>query len=122
MSNSFIKLKRIYAKPEKVDGFRILVDRLWPRGLSKEQAQVDLWLRDIAPSNALRIWFAHDPRKWSEFQKRYKRELQDKGEAIQTLQQKIREEKTITFLFGASDEKYNNAAALKKLLRLLKKH
>jgi len=75
-----IGIKRIYDNPEKKDGFRILVDRLWPRGLSKEKAKVDLWLKEIAPSDKLRKWFSHDPKKWDDFKKKYKLELRDKPE------------------------------------------
>ncbi|HYB93183.1 MAG TPA: DUF488 family protein, partial [archaeon] len=72
------KIKRIYEKPEREDGYRILVDRLWPRGLSKDKAKIDLWMKEIAPSDETRKWFSHDPRKWEEFKKRYKNELKDK--------------------------------------------
>lgn len=112
-----IKLKRVYEKPDKSDGFRILVDRLWPRGLSKEKAQVDLWLKDIAPSNELRKWFGHDPAKWTEFQHLYKRELENKQEVLEELKQIIKE-KNITLLYSARDTKHNNAVVLKELLEL----
>lgn len=118
MSKFNIKLKRVYEKPEKSDGFRILIDRLWPRGLSKEKAKINLWLKDIAPSNDLRKWFGHDPAKWSEFQKRYRKELQTNREAIKQLKQIIKKEKTITLLFSASDKEHNNAVALTKILKL----
>lgn len=111
-----IKLKRVYEKPDKSDGFRILVDRLWPRGLSKEKAQVDLWLKDIAPSNELRKWFGHDPAKWIEFQSRYKQELEDKQEVLEELKQIIKEKKDVTLLYSARDTKHNNAVVLEELL------
>lgn len=111
-----IKLKRVYEGAEKSDGFRILIDRLWPRGLSKEKAGADLWLKDIAPSNELRKWFDHDPTKWSEFQKRYSKELKDNKKVVDELKNVIREKKIVTLLFSASEERYNNAVALKKTL------
>ncbi len=106
-----IKIKRVYEIPEKEDGNRILVDRLWPRGLSKEKARVDLWLKDIAPSTELRKWFDHDPAKWKEFKKRYLRELKDNNESIQTLKQQLIKGK-VTLLYGAKDEEYNQAIVL----------
>lgn len=112
-----IKTKRIYDNSHKVDGFRILVDRLWPRGLSKRKAQVDLWLKDIAPSAHLRKWFSHDPERWKEFQSRYKRELKTKSELLQTIKRLEREKNVVTLLFAAKDEKQNNAVALKNMLR-----
>ncbi len=119
MSRYSLKLKRVYEEAEQGDGFRVLVDRLWPRGLSKKNAHVDLWLKDISPSNALRKWFSHDPAKWAEFQKRYRKELRVNREAVLKLKQIIREEKkNITILFSSSDEKYNNAIALRKILKL----
>jgi uncharacterized protein YeaO (DUF488 family) len=114
---SKVKIKRIYEAAEKSDGFRILVDRLWPRGVSKEKAKIDLWLKDLAPSHELRRWFSHDPTKWFEFLKRYEKELQTQQRLIRDLKQKIKEEKTVTLLFSASDEEYNNAVALKRLLK-----
>ncbi len=79
------KIKRIYEETKRSDGFRILVDRLWPRGIKKDDAHIDLWLKEIAPSNSLRKWFNHDPEKWSEFQKRYAKELKKKEEIIDTI-------------------------------------
>lgn len=107
-----IKLKRAYEEPRASDGFRILVDRLWPRGLSKDRAKVHLWLRNVAPSNSLRKWFAHDPEKWSEFRRRYFEELAGKGELIDLIAKKSQ----VTLLYGARDEKFNNAAALKEYI------
>jgi len=91
------------------------VDRLWPRGLSKKTARIDLWLKDIAPGTALRQWFAHDPQKWPEFKKRYFRELAKQPEAVKQLRSLARQG-TVTLVFGARDEKYNNAVALKQYL------
>lgn len=110
-----ITIKRIYDKPEKKDGFRILADRLWPRGLSKEKAKIDLWLKEIAPSNELRKWFSHDPKKWNDFKKKYKSELRDKPE-LEKIKQIEKEEKTLTLLYSAKDEKHNNAIVLKEEL------
>jgi len=112
-----LKLKRIYEKPEKGDGYRILVDRLWPRGVSKEKAQLDLWLKDIAPSTELRKWFAHDPAKWSEFQKRYKKELAKQTEAIALLKSLLKKEKIVTFLFATKDKEHNEAVVIKDFLK-----
>jgi uncharacterized protein YeaO (DUF488 family) len=106
-----IKMKRVYEKPDKEDGKRILVDRLWPRGLSKEKASVDLWLKDIAPSTELRKWFDHDPEKWEEFQKRYLHELKENSEPVQTLKQELKKRK-VTLLFGAKDEEHNQAIVI----------
>jgi uncharacterized protein YeaO (DUF488 family) len=111
-----LQLKRVYQAVEKHDGYRILVDRLWPRGVSKEKAKIDLWLKDLAPSHELRKWFSHDPGKWPEFLKRYKKELQTKQELVNDLKQKIKEQKVVTLLFSAADEDYNNAVALKRLV------
>jgi uncharacterized protein YeaO (DUF488 family) len=107
-----IRIKRIYDPPSPQDGFRILVDRLWPRGLSKEKAKVDLWLREISPSNELRKWYAHDPDKWTEFKKKYHEEIKEKKEEFDLLRKKAREG-TVTFLFSSKEGKLNNAAALK---------
>ena len=111
-----IKIKRVYAEPEKSDGFRILVDRLWPRGLTKEKARVDLWLKDVAPSNELRKWFVHDEQKWPEFQSRYKDELKSHNEQLHVLREKSAKG-TVTLLFGAKDEAHNEAVVLEKLLQ-----
>jgi uncharacterized protein YeaO (DUF488 family) len=110
-----IKIKRIYQAPAVGDGFRILVDRLWPRGLSKEKAKVDLWLRDISPSNELRKWYGHDPAKWGEFKKKYFQEIKDRRDEFDLLLQKTREG-TVTFLFSSQEEKLNNATALKEFV------
>jgi len=116
MNNVYmIKLKRVYEKPSKGDGIRILVERLWPRGLTKERASVDLWLKDIAPSTELRKWFGHDPAKWEQFCKQYRVELEQRKDAVNLLKQKS-EEGTITLVYAARDEKHNSAIALKEIL------
>lgn len=114
-----IKIKRAYQSVEKEDGFRVLVDRMWPRGLSKEKAKIDLWLKDIAPSNDLRKWFAHDPKKWEEFQKRYKKELQTKNELIVKIKGLENDKETITLIYSAKDDKHNNALVLMDLIQNL---
>ena len=111
-----LKLKRIYEKPAAGDGARVLVDRLWPRGVSKAAARLDLWLKDIAPSDALRKWFGHEPAKWSEFQKRYAAELKGKAALLQELRELEKREGTVTLLFGAKDPERNQAVVLKRLL------
>lgn len=110
-----IKIKRVYEKPEKGDGNRILVDRLWPRGLTKEKAEIDLWLKDVAPSTELRKWFGHDPGKWEEFQGRYRKELEDNKENIAALKAQIKKG-LVTLVYGAKDEEHNEALVLKKWL------
>ena len=110
-----IKIKRVYEQLDKKDGERILVDRLWPRGLTKEKAGVDLWLKEIAPSTELRKWFAHDPNKWKSFRGRYETEIRHKDDLIKVLKQKAREG-TITLIYGARDEKHNEALVLKQFL------
>jgi uncharacterized protein YeaO (DUF488 family) len=107
--------KRVYEPPEAKDGKRFLVDRLWPRGLSKEAAQLDGWIKDIAPSDQLRKWFNHKPAKWDEFQKRYFAELKEKAEALEPLRQAVRKG-NVTLLFSAKDCEHNNAVALKDFL------
>jgi len=110
-----IKIKRIYQEPEVNDGFRILVDRLWPRGLTKQKAKVDLWMKEIAPSNELRQWFHHDPTQWSEFKNRYFKELELKQDIIKIILEKIHNQ-DITLLFSAKNEEFNNAIALKEYI------
>jgi uncharacterized protein YeaO (DUF488 family) len=109
-----IKIKRVYEKPEKEDGYRILVDRLWPRGLTKEKASVDLWLKEIAPSTELRKWFEHDPDKWNEFMKRYLEELKKNKEQVSLLKDQM-EKGMVTLVYGAKDEAHNEALVLKEL-------
>jgi len=110
-----IKLKRIYEAPSEDDGIRILVERLWPRGISKEKAQVDEWLKEIAPSPELRKWFQHDPAKWPEFQKRYRKELDQNKERVKELKRRARG-KTVTFVYAARDEEHNSAVLLKEYI------
>jgi len=110
-----IKVKRVYDRPSRDDGARILVDRLWPRGLSKEAAALDTWLKDVAPSAELRKWYGHDASKWKEFKKRYASELADKEELLQQLGDRSRAG-TVTLLFATREERYNNATALKEML------
>lgn len=112
-----IKIKRVYEKPEKDDGFRILVDRLWPRGLSRIKAKINLWLKDIAPSDKLRRWFSHDINKWPGFQKEYKQELKVKKELIGQIKKIEKQNKTVILLFSAKDILHNNAVVLNKCLR-----
>ena len=110
-----IRTKRIYEQPESKDGIRILVDRLWPRGLSREQAQLDAWYKDLAPSTELRRWYNHDPGKWNEFRSRYFLELQNQPEQVRKLL-KFLGKSPATLLFGAKEAQYNNAVALKEYL------
>jgi uncharacterized protein YeaO (DUF488 family) len=111
-----VRIKRVYAEPDADDGFRILVDRLWPRGLTKLRAKVDLWLRGIAPSTELRKWFSHDPAKWEEFQRRYHAELQQNGDQLRLLLREARKG-PVTLLYGAKDELRNEAVVLQRLLK-----
>ena len=110
-----IKIKRAYAPAEETDGYRILVDRLWPRGISKEKAKIDLWLKSVAPSNDLRKWFGHDPERFPEFSKRYQAELEESG-ALDELRSAIKDHPNTTLLFAAHDEEHNNAVVLQHLL------
>jgi uncharacterized protein YeaO (DUF488 family) len=110
-----IKIKRVYERPDKEDGRRILVDRLWPRGLTKAKASVDLWLKDIAPSTELRQWFGHDPAKWAEFKTRYHAELQENHEQVALLQAAITQGR-VTLVYGAKDEAHNEAVVLQEFL------
>lgn len=113
-----IKLKRIYEAPSDDDGFRILVERLWPRGISKEKAKVDEWLKELSPSPVLRKWFGHDPARWEEFQTRYQKELSQNEELAKELKRKARG-KTVTFVYAARDEEHNSARLLKDFLAKL---
>ena len=110
-----IQAKRVYDPPSPSDGFRILVDRLWPRGVSKGRAALGLWMKDVGPSDELRKWFGHDPKKWSGFRKRYFRELAGKAELLGTILSRARKG-TVTLLYGARDERFNNAVALKEYI------
>jgi uncharacterized protein YeaO (DUF488 family) len=108
-------VRRVYDPPQEEDGLRVLVDRLWPRGLSKDAARVDLWLKDIAPSDALRKWYGHDPSRWDEFRRRYFSELEAHRERLEELKERARRGR-VTLLFGARDEERNNAVALRQYL------
>lgn len=110
-----IRVKRVYEAPASEDGSRILVDRLWPRGLSKEKARVDLWLKDIAPSTGLRKWFGHDPEKWDEFRKRYAAELAGNDEQVATLREEAGKG-PVTLVYAARDKEHNEALVLKDFL------
>jgi uncharacterized protein YeaO (DUF488 family) len=103
----------VYEAPHKDDGTRVLVDRLWPRGLTKERAKVDLWLKEIAPSTELRKWFGHDPKKWRSFCERYEIELKDHGDQLKLLKRKVKEG-TVTLMYGARDQEHNEALVLKQ--------
>jgi uncharacterized protein YeaO (DUF488 family) len=120
-----IRIERIYDNPigksELIkEGLRILVDRLWPRGLSKNEVNIDLWMKDLAPNTSLRKWFNHDEKKWDEFKLRYFRELENCNESINVLLDKV-ESGPIILLYGAKDQKFNNAIALKEYLESIKK-
>ena len=110
-----IKLKRAYEKPGPEDGLRILVERLWPRGISKKDAKLDLWLKDVAPSNWLRKGYGHDPEKGTEFKKRYFEELDGEKTAVDELRNAVKR-KDVTFVYGSKEETYNSAAALREYL------
>jgi uncharacterized protein YeaO (DUF488 family) len=111
-----IKIKRIYDPAAEDDGRRILVDRLWPRGIKKDDAAIDEWLKDIAPSNELRKWFSHDPSKWTEFKERYIEELKQKRDMVERLRMDA-DKGGITLVFAAKDTEHNNAAVLMELIR-----
>jgi uncharacterized protein YeaO (DUF488 family) len=110
-----INIKRVYDKPDKADGTRILVDRLWPRGLTKAKAKVDLWLKEIAPSTELRKWFGHESDKWAEFKNRYHAELKKNAEPVALLKEEIKKG-AVTLVYGAKDKENNEAVVLQKLL------
>jgi uncharacterized protein YeaO (DUF488 family) len=113
--DKMIKVKRIYEKAEDTDGFRVLVDRLWPRGVKKEEAKFDEWLKDIAPSDELRKWFGHDPDKWDEFKRLYREELASKEELVNKLIEDAKG-KDITLLYASRETRYNNVMVLKDVL------
>lgn len=110
-----LKLKRVYEPPARGDGMRVLVDRLWPRGLSRHEVAADLWLRDAAPSTALRRWYGHDPRRWENFRKKYRAELARQPDVLHILDD-LRRRTPVTLLFSAADEARNNAAVLREIL------
>jgi uncharacterized protein YeaO (DUF488 family) len=111
-----IRIKRVYEKPEKADGFRILVDRVWPRGMTKEKAAVDLWLKEVAPTTELRKWFGHDPDKWNEFKKRYLKALKNNKEAVDQIKEHLKKG-TVTLVYSAKDEKHNQAVVLQEMIK-----
>ena len=111
-----MRVKRVYDPAEPADGLRILVDRLWPRGLTKERAAVDVWLKDVAPSAALRRWFGHDPERWPEFARRYRAELRRHPEPLRELRAMVKGT-PVTLLFAARDVRHNQAVLLERMLR-----
>lgn len=115
MARQSVKIKRVYEPADKADGKRILIDRLWPRGLTKEKAKVDLWLKDIAPTSELRSWFKHDPEKWSEFQLKYRAEIESNTEVLKRLKTELEAGQT-TLVYSARDEHHNDAVVLKTYL------
>ncbi|MGE5621107.1 MAG: DUF488 domain-containing protein [archaeon] len=112
-----IKLKRVYEEYDKQDGFRVLVDRLWPRGISKDSARIDLWLKEAAPSSDLRKYFCHDPEKWEDFKKLYRAELSGKKELLDELKKAEKENSNLTLLYGAKDTEHNQAVVLADVLK-----
>lgn len=111
-----VKIKRVYEPPDSADGVRVLVDRLWPRGLTKEKASIDLWLKDLAPSVELRKWFDHDPAKWEEFRQRYLGEIRENKEQTRLLSQAL-EKGPVTLVYGAKDMEHNDAVVLQEFVR-----
>jgi|SRR5215469_15995446 len=112
-----VRIARVYESAAKSDGYRVLVDRLWPRGLKKEAAKLDEWMKEIGPSDALRKWFGHQPARWKEFEKRYRAELGKKIELIGQLRDAEKKHGTLTLLYGAKDEEHNQAVVLRDLLK-----
>ncbi|HWZ56268.1 MAG TPA: DUF488 domain-containing protein [Verrucomicrobiae bacterium] len=112
-----LKIKRIYELPEKDDGLRVLVDRLWPRGVSKEKAHLDLWLKEIAPSDALRKWFHHDPGRWTEFVAKYRKELAGRKNLVQQIKKLEADHGEVTLLYSAHDPARNQAVVLCQFLK-----
>ena len=114
-----IQIKRVYDAPSKSDGYRILVDRLWPRGVSKDRAKIDLWLKEVTPTDMLRKWYSHEPKKWPEFQKMYKEELMQRLDTLDRIKQIEKEKKIVTLVYAAKDTKRTHALvildALKKI-------
>jgi uncharacterized protein YeaO (DUF488 family) len=110
-----IAIKRVYDAPDKSDGFRVLVDRVWPRGVSKEKAAVDLWMKEVGPSTQLRQWFGHDPARWDEFRKRYRDELKEKRDLLDQLRAHAAKGR-LTLVYSAKDEAHNQAVVLREVL------
>jgi len=117
VEKAVIRIERIYEPPTKGDGYRVLVDRLWPRGVKKEAAKLDEWMKEIGPSNALRTWFGHKPERWAEFQKRYRTELKGKKNLLAQLRAAEKKQGTLTLLYGAKDEEHNQAVVLRGVLK-----
>lgn len=117
-----VRIKRAYVAADKSDGFRVLVDRLWPRGVSKKQAHIDLWMKEIAPSDKLRKWFGHDPKRWGEFQKRYREELQENSDLLAELRQFQKKYRSLTLIYAARDADHNQAIVLKSVLQAAGDH
>jgi uncharacterized protein YeaO (DUF488 family) len=115
-SRLIIKIERIYDNPKGGESYRILVDRLWPRGLSKDKVRVDLWQKDVAPSNTLRKWFGHDEKKWDEFKHKYFKELDKNNDAVNTIIKTAQKQNSITLVYGTKEKRFNNAVALKEYL------
>ncbi len=113
-----IRVKRVYEAPEEADGRRILVDRLWPRGLSKEKAKVDVWVKEIAPSTELRRWYGHVPSKWAEFKSRYVAELENSPGQVEEILEEV-QAGNVTFLYSSKEEQLNNAVALKEYIEAI---
>lgn len=112
-----IRIKRVYGEPSSKDGMRILIDRIWPRGVSKDRAKIDEWSKELAPSTTLRKWFGHDPAKWGEFRTHYRKELRDAEQQKRLVQiAKLGKRKTVTLIYSAADEQHNQAVVLKELL------
>lgn len=112
-----VRVKRVYEKPAKEDGWRVLVDRLWPRGLTKQAVRADVWMKDVAPSNELRKWFGHEPQRWTAFQKKYRAELTKKEALLTELRKMEKQRGTLTLLYGAKDGEHNQAVVLSEILR-----
>ena len=110
-----LRLKRVYERPSIADGTRVLVDRLWPRGLSKLEVSADLWLRDVAPSSELRRWYGHDPRRWRQFSRKYRSELARQREVLELLDD-LRRRTPVTLIFGAHDQRHSHAVVLREVL------
>ncbi|MFL6605844.1 MAG: DUF488 domain-containing protein [Steroidobacteraceae bacterium] len=111
-----VRIKRIYEDPERSDGFRVLVDRLWPRGVKKQTAGIDAWMRELAPSPELRKWFQHDPLRWTEFRRRYRQELKEHVDALRALRQRSQRE-PVTLLYAAKDVNINHAVVLRQAIK-----
>lgn len=115
-NKKMIRIKRVYEELGDDDGHRILIDRLWPRGISKENAHIDLWLKEIAPSTELRKWFNHDPEKWEEFKKLYRDELSEKREMMNQIKELEQKHETVTLLYSAKDTEHANVKVLLEVL------